>query len=280
MTRLRINCNVGEGGADPYPSLGLGSPRRQAPPEALISFRVKAKPSSRKEMQELPEDVLAEVLVRLAKPGPMALSCRAAAAAAAAMVRASSPMLGRWAVAHHGGTDAAVHRFACVRPREEVLRAVLAVAPKDPPYLTYCLFRAIEDGACTPGIVDALIQGGADPNAANRPMLHLACAASWRIGLWIVRALLDAGAKADARDFFGMTPLQLVERLGPSFSDVAELLRERIRERDRLPDRDERAGAAGGPAPPESVAAMSEIEASALLSTLTISRVNQNQYIQ
>lgn len=171
------------------------------------------------QVQELPVDVLSEVIVRLARPGPLTLSCRAAAAAAAA-VRESAPMLGRWAVERFGADGAAYH--ASVKCRDAVmLRAVLSASETSAPaHLEYCLFRAIEDGACTAAIAEALLRGGADPNTQIRPLLHMACATS---GVDTVRALLDAGAVPDLRDRYHMRPLMLAERLGRS--DVAELLR-------------------------------------------------------
>ena len=130
-------------------------------------------------------------------------------------------MLGRWAVERFGGDDAVYH--ASVKSRDDVLRAVLSSARIDPTHLEYCLFRSIENGACTAPIAEALLRGGADPNTQLRPLLHMACATS---GIDTVRALLDAGARPDAYDNYRVRPLELAQRLGRS--DVAELLRARL----------------------------------------------------
>ena len=206
-------------------------------------------------MQELPDDVLSEVFVRLARPGPMALSCRAAATAAA-KVRDSAQMLGRWAIERFGGDDAVYH--ACVKSRDDVLRAVLSVSSVAPAasHLEYCFFRSIENRTCTAPIAEALLRGGADPNTQIRPLLHMACATS---GIDTVRALLDAGAKPDAYDNYKVRPLELAQRLGRS--DVADLLRA------RLPPPVEGAKVANSPGPelPKVVEAMSVQETADLI---------------
>ncbi len=88
------------------------------------------------------------------------------------------------------------------------------------------IFEAVE--ACDSEQVEALLDGGANPNATDRygnTLLHLALCSNERPDsiFAVVKVLVKAGADTSARNRFGHTPLYLAGNRVPK--EVADFIR-------------------------------------------------------